>query len=112
MDVIMSSALRTISSRTVAILAEVTNILKEVLPDNLWLMADAGGVAGSQPDFDDSKHISCVIRENLNRKALEHNQTLVLAGALQEIPPGSDDCIATRLYNLKTEEQKLEWFAE
>jgi len=89
-------------------------VLKEVLPENLWLMADAGGVTGSQADADAdaAKHISCVFRENLTRKALDNNETLVVTGALQEIPPGSDECNAALIYNLKTEKEKMIWFTE
>lgn len=111
LDVTISSALRTITSRTVSVSQELAGIIKEILPDNLWLMADVGGVAGSQEDFNDGRHITCIFRENLTRKALERNETLVITGALQEIPPGTNECNAARLYNLKTEAEKMEWFS-
>jgi hypothetical protein len=101
-----------ISSRTVTILSELSTILREILPENLWLMSDAGGVSGSQKSFDDSKHISCVFRENLNRKALENNETLVVTGTLQKIPSGSEECNAALVYILRTEEEKMRWFSE
>ena len=114
LDVTIGSALRTISSKTVCILSELSTVLNEVLPENLWLMADAGGVTGSQADadLDSAKHISCIFRENLTRKALNNNETLVVTGALQEIPPASDECNAALLYNLNTEEKKMVWFSE
>jgi hypothetical protein len=101
LDITIGSALRKISSGTVCIISELSMVFKEILPENLWLMADAGGVAGFQAgaDADAAKHISCVFRENLTRKALNNNETLVVTGALQEIPPGSDECNTALLYN-------------
>jgi hypothetical protein len=98
----------------VCIINEVSTILQDLLPENLWVMGDVGGVAGSQTgdNIDDAKHIGCTIRENHSRKALANNETLVVTGALQEIPPASDECVAAILYNLKTEQQKMDWFSE
>lgn len=108
----VGSALRTISSRTVTILAELSSVLREILPASTWLLSDIGGITGRSDDFDNSKHISCVIRENLHRRASENNETLVVTGALQEVPPHSDECNATLVFGLDSEEKKMAWFDE
>lgn len=111
MSVTIGSAIRTISARTAAVLFELGTVLKDILPENLWLMAEVGTVAGRQKDFEQSKHISCVFRENFDRETLANNETLVVTGALQEIPPGSNECNAALIFDLKTPQHKLEWFS-
>lgn len=78
LDVTIGSALRTISSRTVTVVAELSSVLRDILPEEAWLLADVGGITGKSDEFDESKHISCVIRENLHRQALNNNETLVV----------------------------------
>lgn len=86
-------------------------MLKDILPDNLWLMGEVGTVAGRQKNFNHSKHISCVFRENFDNRSFANNETLVVTGALQEIPPGSDQCNAALIYGLRSNEEKLDWFS-
>lgn len=74
-------------------------------------MAEAGTLAGRQENFDHSKHISCAFRENFDKKAFANNETLVVTGALQEIPPGSNECNAALIYGLRTSEDKMKWFS-
>ena len=82
------------------------------MPNNLWVMGELGGVTGRSDEFEKSVHIGCILRENLERKALANNETIAVVGALQEVPPGSNECNAAIIYGLKTEEQKLRWFSE
>ncbi|CAN8103030.1 unnamed protein product [Discula destructiva] len=111
LSVTIGSAIRTISARTAAVLFELGTVLKDILPENLWLMAEVGTLAGRQEDFDESKHISCAFRENFDRQTHANNETLVVTGALQEIPPGSNECNAALIYGLKNAQEKMEWFS-
>ena len=91
---------------------ELTSVLKEIMPDNLWVMGELGGVTGISEEFDKSIHIGCILREKLEHRALANNETLSVVGALQEVPPGSSECNAALVCGLKTEEQKMRWFSE
>lgn len=106
----IGSALRTISPWTTCLATELSCVLKEILPPNLWLVEDVAALSGSQDDFDQAKHLGCVIRENLDERAMEKNEVLIVSGAFAEIPPNSDKCYAEILFNLVSDEQKLGWF--
>ena len=91
---------------------ELSSVLKEIMPDNLWMMGELGGVTGRSDKFEQNVHIGCILRENFERRVLANNETLAVVGALQEVPPGSTECNAALVFGLKTEEQKLKWFSE
>lgn len=111
LDVKIGSALRTITPWTGCIVAELSDVLREILPSSCWLMDDSAAVTGSG-DFNRAKHITCIMRKNLRREAAAADETFVVAGALQEVPPHSTECNAALAYNLKTPEQKMAWFTE
>ncbi|KAL9620605.1 MAG: hypothetical protein Q9160_004859 [Pyrenula sp. 1 TL-2023] len=112
LDVTITSSPRIIGPKTVMMIHELSCVLKEIMPDNLWVMGEVGGVTGRSDEFDKNIHIGCLLRENFERRALANNETLAVVGALQEIPPWSTECNAALVFGLRTEEQKLNWLSE
>lgn len=108
----IGSALRTITPWTTCAATEVSAVLKETLPQDVWLLEDVAAISGSQSDFNEAKHISCVIRENLEERAAAQNETPIVCGAFAEIPPGEDECCAVSLFGLTDETKKMNWLTE
>lgn len=61
----ITSALRTISPWTACVGPEAGEVLADLLPKDLWVAREVASVTGSGADFDEAKHISCVLREDL-----------------------------------------------
>lgn len=106
----ITSALRTITPWTALIGPEVSIILAKTLPPNMWVCNEVAAITGSASNFDKAKHCSVLIRENLEQKARSRGETLIVSAALAE--RGVDDiaCHAERVFELRTEELKEEWF--
>lgn len=105
----ITSALRTITPWTACVGPELSAVLRDLLPEELWVCREVASVTGAQEDYDEAKHISCVLRESHEAKADAMNQTLVIAAALAEIPLGESECYATFLFGLGTGNEKMDW---
>ena len=106
----ISSALRTITPWTALIGPEVSGILHNILPSDMWVCHEIAAVTGSQLDFDKAKHCSVLIRENLEGKARARGETLIVSAALAERGVDGEACHAERVFELRTEAQKEVWF--
>ncbi|KAH8647799.1 IucC family-domain-containing protein [Xylariales sp. PMI_506] len=106
----LTSALRvTEPSRTAAAL-DMTNILKSVLPPDLWVMGEIASITGSHEDPHIAGQLGCIIRENFEAKARARNERLILVSALIEKPYGETRTYAEILFNLETTRSKVAWF--
>jgi siderophore synthetase component len=108
----ITSALRTITPWTACVGPELSAVLSDLLPENTWICREVASVTGSQEDYDEAKHISCVLRESHEVKADAANQTLIIAAALAETPYGETECYATLLFELRTADEKVVWLEE
>lgn len=108
----ITSALRTITPWSAQGGPIVTEILDRFLPSELWTFKEVASVTGSQTDFDDAKHLSCILRDDQEERARANNEVLVLAAALTQSPPGTSQPYAEILFNLRTISEKQEWFRE
>jgi len=106
----ITSALRTITPWTANIGPEVSVLLQKLLPPTMWVFTEIGAVTGSNPDFDKAKHISVLIRENVELRARAHGETLIPAAALAERGIDNEECHAARIFHLDTLEKKKAWF--
>jgi hypothetical protein len=105
----ITSALRTITPWTACVGPELSAVLSDLLPEDTWICGEVASITGAQQDYDEAKHISCILRENHEARATEMNQTLVIAAALAETPYGETECYATFLFKLVTAEEKMDW---
>ena len=108
----ITSALRTITPWSAQGGPIVTGILDRFLPSELWTFKEVASVTGSQTDFDDAKHLSCILRDDLEERARANNEVLILAAALTQSPPDTSQPYAEILFNLRTISEKQEWFRE
>ncbi|KAF7593530.1 hypothetical protein BBP40_011258 [Aspergillus hancockii] len=106
----ITSALRTITPWTTVGGPAFTGLLERFLPSDLWLFGEVASVTGSQNDFNRAKHLSCILRDDLEARARANNETLILAAALSHHPPGSSRPYAEIMYSLQTLEEKKCWF--
>lgn len=108
----ITSALRTITPWTALIGPEVSQILNDVLPPSMWVCDEIAAITGSHSDFDKAKHCSVLIRQNLEARARDQNQALIVSAALSEKGADGGMCYAERVFGLRSEDQKEAWFRE
>ena len=106
----ITSALRTISPWTALVGPEISAILEKLLPHSMWICKEHAAVTGSQKDFDDAKHCSVLVRENLQTKADAQGEALIISAALAERGVIGEECHVERLFNLSTLEKRQRWF--
>ncbi|KAH7182252.1 IucC family-domain-containing protein [Fusarium flagelliforme] len=107
---IITSALRVLPCWSAEAAPLMTRLLKKLIPQDLWLFSEISAVTGSQEDTSEARYITCILRENLELRAVDNNESLVLAAALLERPQGGSRTYAEMLFGLKTPEDKLTWF--
>lgn len=108
----ISSALRTITPWTALIGPEISRILRDTIPSDMWICNEIAAATGSQKDFDIAKHCSVLVRENLEEKAKAIGQNLIVSAALTETGVNDEACHAERVFELHTLELKEVWFRE
>jgi hypothetical protein len=106
----ITSSLRTITPWTTALGPVLTNILKSVLPPDLWIFDEVAGVSGGQDNFDEARHLSCILRHDLQDRARENGEALVVAAALFERPIDDHRTYAEILFGLRSLEEIRTWF--
>ena len=108
----ISSALRTVTPWTASVGPELSILLPKVLPPTMWVVGEIAAVTGSQSEFDVAKHVSVLIRENLEFRAHSQGQCLIVASALAESGVTGDLCHAERVFELTNLERKKDWLRE
>ncbi|PKX97831.1 uncharacterized protein P174DRAFT_510732 [Aspergillus novofumigatus IBT 16806] len=106
----ITSGPRTITPWTALAGPVVTQFLKKLLPPDLWVYGEIASITGSQTDFDRARHLTCIIRENLENKAEQENVALIPATGLYQKPFGDDRTYAEILFELDTLDRKRDWF--
>lgn len=106
----ITGGLRTISHWTASISIEATELLKKLVPENVWIVGEVAAVTGDFDNPDDSKHLTCILREDVEPRANALNQCLIVAGALPEINYETKMTHIERLFDLTTVTQKEDWF--
>lgn len=108
----ITSALRTITPWSAIGAPEVSELLVKLLPTDMWVYREVASVTGGQEDFNEAKHMSCILREDLEFKARAQGETLILAAALPQTTVHGGKTHAESIFGLNTPEQKLAWFKE
>ena len=108
----ISSALRTITPWTALIGPEVSRILRDTMPSDMWICNEIAAATGSGKNFDVAKHCSVLIRENLEERARAIGQNLIVSAALTESGADNEVCHAERVFHLHTLESKEVWLRE
>ncbi|KAL4893558.1 ferric iron reductase FhuF-like transporter-domain-containing protein [Aspergillus ambiguus] len=106
----ITSALRTITPWTTTAGPILSDILEKFLPQNLWIFKEAAAVTGHQKEFGEARHLSCILREDLEDKASGNNEILILAAAFIQKSPQSTLTYAEDLFKLHSLDEKYHWF--
>lgn len=106
----ITSALRTITPWTTCGGPVQSELLEKSLPNDLWVFREVAAVTGSQENFNDARHLSCILRDSLETRAQANDETLIIAAALAQKPGGDGRTYAEILYGLETISKKKEWF--
>lgn len=88
----------------------MTCILRKLIPQELWLFGEVAAVTVSEQDTAEPQYMTCILRENLESRANESDESLVPVAALLERPQGCKITCAELLFGLETAEDKLAWF--
>ncbi|KAK4124711.1 hypothetical protein N657DRAFT_615634 [Parathielavia appendiculata] len=107
---LITSALRVEPCWSAAAAPTMTSLLKKLVPKNLWLFGEVAAATGSQSNTSDARYMTCILRENLESRAQQNNEMLVLAAALMERPRGGRRTYAEMLWNLDTTNDRILWF--
>ena len=106
----ITSALRTITPWTACGGLAVSELLQKLLSPDLWVFKEAAAVCGSQADFNEAKHLSCILREDLEARATASGETLILAAALAQRSVNDSRSNAERVFALDTLQKRQDWF--
>ncbi|KAJ5676224.1 hypothetical protein N7462_009121 [Penicillium macrosclerotiorum] len=105
----ITSALRTITPWTTCSGPFFTEVLERFLPADMWCFREVAAVTGGQEDFTKARHLSCILRVDLKKKAQDNDETLLVSAALAQKPYKEKRTYAEILFNLRNISQKLAW---
>ncbi|KAF8534144.1 ferric iron reductase FhuF-like transporter-domain-containing protein, partial [Trichophaea hybrida] len=108
----VTSAVRTITPWTTCVGPELSELLGKLLPDEFWVFNEVASLSGSQEDFSEARHLSCLIREDLEIRANGQGEALVVASALAERDVENYITNAERVFELDSVDRKKAWFRE
>ncbi|KAL2811266.1 hypothetical protein BJX63DRAFT_444294 [Aspergillus granulosus] len=106
----ITSALRTITPWTALGGAEVSELLEKLLPPDMWLFKEVAAVTGAQENFNNAKHFSCVLREDLELRANAQGESLIIASALSQLPVSGFERGNSQAEAILPAEGRKEWF--
>ncbi|KAL4860710.1 hypothetical protein BDV12DRAFT_204770 [Aspergillus spectabilis] len=106
----ITSALRTITPWTALGGAEVSALLEKLLPPDMWVFNEVAAVTGAQSDFNDAKHLSCILREDLELRANQQDESLIIASALSQLPVSGSRREKAQAESLLPAGDKKDWF--
>jgi hypothetical protein len=86
--------------------------LGKLLPDEFWVFNEVASLSGSQENFSEARHFSCLIREDLEIRANRQGEALVVASALAERDVENYSTNAERVFKLDSVDKKKAWFRE
>ncbi|PVH78482.1 hypothetical protein DL98DRAFT_550048 [Cadophora sp. DSE1049] len=107
---LITSALRVLPCWSAASAPSMTSLLKNLVPPELWVLGEVAAVTGSQDDDSEARYMTCILRENLETRAEEKGDVLIVVSALLEKPQQSGKTYAETLFELGTVSDKIRWF--
>jgi len=108
----VTSAVRTVTPWTTCVGPELSELLGNLLPDEFWVFNEVASLSGSQENFSEARHLSCLIREDLEIRANRQGEALVVASALAERDVENYSTNAERVFKLDSVDKKKAWFRE
>lgn len=87
----------------------MTELIERLAHPNLWVNRETATITGINTDVEAARTVCCILREDLEPRALEEGQSLIIAAALYHRPAGEDKTYAERLFDLDGVEDKCTW---
>jgi hypothetical protein len=106
----ITSALRTITPWTALGGAEVSALLQKLLPADMWVFKEVAAVTGAQSNSNDAKHLSCILREDLELRANQQDESLIIASAFSELLVSGSRRVKAQAEALFPAGDKKDWF--
>jgi hypothetical protein len=76
---------------------------------DFWPLEEVASLAGGQENFSDARHLSCLVREDLEIRARAQGEALIVASGLAERDAENKATNVERVLGLDTVEKKLDW---
>ncbi|KAI5800601.1 IucC family-domain-containing protein [Pyronema domesticum] len=105
----VTSAVRTITPWTTCVGPELSVLLESVMDKDFWPLKEVASLAGAQENFSDARHLSCLVREDLEIRARAQGEALIVASGLAERDAENKVTNVERVLGLDTVEKKLDW---
>lgn len=90
----------------------MTSFVKSIVPPELWVFGEIAAVTGSQDDLSEARFLTCILRENLENRAQQNGEALIIVSALMERPMNGCQTYAEILFKLETTLDKMRWLEE
>ncbi|RDW72328.1 uncharacterized protein DSM5745_07500 [Aspergillus mulundensis] len=125
----ITSAIRNLHPHTVQDGPQLSSLLADLLPQNLWVFTHAACVTGTQhppapksasgseseSESGRAQYLACILRHSLEGQAEEQGETLIPVAALYNSPralspqTGKPRCYADLLFDLNSPSKKRSW---
>ncbi|GKZ64479.1 siderophore [Aspergillus niger] len=106
----ITSHLRTISPNAAALATAVGNILRDLLPPDLWIFEEAASITGAQEDFQKACQLTCIIRKSPELEAAGIGETLIPVAGLMQKPFNDARTYMEIMFGLGSLKEKQTWF--
>ncbi|EHA20745.1 hypothetical protein ASPNIDRAFT_193539 [Aspergillus niger ATCC 1015] len=106
----ITSRLRTISPNAAALATAVGNILRDLLPPDLWIFEEAASITGAQEDFQKACQLTCIIRKSPELRAADIGETLIPVAGLMQKPLNDYRTYMEIMFGLHSLKEKQTWF--
>ncbi|KAJ5905365.1 uncharacterized protein N7473_002281 [Penicillium subrubescens] len=87
----------------------MTELIERLAHPNLWVNRETATITGVNMDVQAARTVCCILREDLEPRALKEGQSLIIAAALYHRPAGETRTYAERLFDLDGLEDKCSW---
>ena len=109
---VISSTLRTIYPWTASTSREVSDLLKEIAPPELFIMGEIASAQSSEKDPDDARHLAVIVREDIEPEARRNGRTVIVSSALFEMSHKAEQSNVERIFHLDDVTKRKDWFEE
>ncbi|KAJ5380127.1 uncharacterized protein N7496_002555 [Penicillium cataractarum] len=87
----------------------MTELVERLAHPDLWVNRETATITGVNMDVQAARTVCCILREDLEPRALAEDQSLIIAAALYHRPAGGAKTYAETLFGLESQEDKCSW---
>jgi hypothetical protein len=87
----------------------MTELVEHLAHPDLWVNRETATITGVNMDVQAARTVCCILREDLEPRALQEGQSLIIAAGLYHRPSGETKTDAELLFDLEGLEDKCSW---